>query len=91
MDAASSDLIDVESLYISKPYGEPVLVTVENEELSKSGFHILEDSTEWLNCKLINDCQFLLKKRFPTFQGLIQWHTIEPSSFHSRIDILHKF
>ena len=60
----------MEGLDISVPCEEPVLVTVETEQLTKRDLNILESRSKWLNCKLINAGQFLLKKRFPTVQGL---------------------
>ena len=69
-EATSTDVIDEESIDISKPCEEPVLVTVETEQLTKSDLNILEDRTKWLNCKLINAGQFLLKKKFPATLGL---------------------
>ena len=61
----SLDVIDEESLVIS-PCEEPVLVTVETEQLTKRDLNILQDHTKW-NCKLIN----ALLKKVPCHTGLI--------------------
>ena len=63
-------VIDVEATDVPVPDSEPVIITVETEKLTKSDLDILEDRTKWLNCKLINAGQLLMKKRFPAIQGL---------------------
>ena len=63
-------IIDVEAIDVPVPDSEPVIIMVETEQLTKSDLDILEDRSKWLNCKLINAGQFLMKKRFPAVQGL---------------------
>ena len=55
-------VIDVEATDVPVPDSEPVIITVETEQLTKSDLDILEDRTKWLNCKLINGGQLLMKE-----------------------------
>lgn len=70
---------------------EPVMITIETEQLTKSDLDILEDRTKWLNCKLINAGQFLMKKRFPAVQGLHDVTLSRTLSFPPMIDLLYRF
>ena len=83
-------VIDVEATDVPVPDSEPVVITVETEQLTKSDLDILEDRSKWLNCKLINAGQFLMRDSQPCRVYMMS-HSPELFRFHPMIDLLYRF